>query len=124
MFSLQSDRLLLLDGHSQILLWVGSDFTSPIFASFRTSCLDRAASSARFRLPLPELIHCTEGSSASRWMQVRLIPTHQDNEDEQIQSFPQLQTLPPTQRQELRDKFLPTDEPTFRQFYQQLFKHK
>lgn len=118
--ALQSNRILLLDHQTQILIWSGSRLTTNTFDSYRRACLDRAASQSQWRLPRPDLLSFNEGSSASRWLQVRLIPSHKDLPEQQEQTFPQLKGLTHGQRKEVTDKFLPTDEPSFRQFMQQL----
>jgi hypothetical protein len=122
--ALQSNRILLLDHHTQILIWSGSQVSTHAYDAYRHACVDRATAHSRHRLPRPEILTFNEGSSASRWMQVRLIPSHKDTEEWQNLTFPQLRTLTSPERQELIDKFLPTDEISFVQFYHTLFTHK
>ena len=96
----------------------------PAYESYRIACLDRAAAATRFRLPRAEILSFKEGSSAARWMQVRLIPSHKDSSDRQELSFPQLKLVAPDQRKQLTDKFLHTDEMSFVQFYLSLFNKR
>jgi len=55
-------------------------------------------------------------------MQARLIPSHKDDAAWQAVTFPQLARMSDEQRRALVDKFLPTDELSFVQYYNQLFK--
>jgi protein transport protein SEC23 len=120
--ALQSNRILFLDHQTQILIWSGSEVTGPQFNSYRKACQDRANGQSAHRLPKPEILSFNEGSSASRWLQVRLIPSHKDSPQWQETTFPQLKYLTPQQREQLLEKFLPTDEPSFVQWYSALFK--
>lgn len=122
--ALQSNRMLLLDHHTQVLCWSGSAVTGPAYDAYRQACLDRASAHSKYRLPAPEILSFAEGSSASRFLQARLSPSHNDSPGMAELSFPQLRMLTPQQRQELTAKFLPTDDQSFFQYYQRLFAER
>lgn len=82
----------------------------PSFDGYRSAFSSRASSSSRHRLPSPSILMLQEGSSQSRWLQCRLIPSHKDPQQWQQLSFPSLQQMTQQQRQQLCQKFLPTDE--------------
>jgi hypothetical protein len=120
--ALQSNRILYLDHHTQVLIWSGADVASPTYQAYRDACIARAHTTTQHRLPAPDILMFDEYSSQARFMQARLIPSHKDDIQWQAITFPQIQQLNAQQRQALINKFLPTDECTFVQYYQQLFK--
>jgi hypothetical protein len=63
-----------------------------------------------------------EASSMARWLQCRLVPSHKDTLEEQLQSFPQLAQLAVEERNKLMAKFHRTDDLSFNQYLRGLFK--
>lgn len=114
--AMQSDKILFLDNHTTIIVWSGREVCGPTFNFYRDACRSKAESLSRRRLPYPEVIVCSEGTSAARQLSARLIPSHQDERDMQLEEFPLLRALTPSQHQALLKKLLPTDEPSFHQF--------
>eukprot|EP01114_Cavostelium_apophysatum_P002146 TRINITY_DN11871_c0_g1_i2.p1 TRINITY_DN11871_c0_g1~~TRINITY_DN11871_c0_g1_i2.p1 ORF type:complete len:924 (-),score=187.79 TRINITY_DN11871_c0_g1_i2:24-2708(-) len=120
--ALQSNKILLLDHHTDIFLWSGMEVAGEAFASKRQTCLRRAAAACKHRFPRPHVMQFKEGSSMARWLQCRLIPAHKDSADEQVTSFPQLDELTPEQKTKLASKFHRTDDASYNQYYRSLFK--
>jgi len=110
-----------LDHHTHVMVWSGTEVSGPQFDLFRDACIQKTAYSTQLRLPAPQILNFKEGSSSARWLQARLIPSHKDSLKQQQQSFPQIGFLSDEQRIKLMDKFPPTDQPSFHQFYHQLF---
>jgi len=53
----------------------------------------------------------------ARWLQCRLIPSHKDSAEEQLQSFPQLGQMTTDQRHRLMSKFHRTDDLSYNQYF-------
>lgn len=121
-FALQSNRILMMDTHTDIFVWSGKDVCGPEFDIFREACVSKAVQTCEGRLPSPRILQFTEGSSASRWLACRLIPSHKDHESIQEANFPQLRSMPEDQRKALTGKFLPTDELSFVEYYLGLWR--
>ena len=119
--ALQQQRILILDHQSQILIWSGTQVAGPQYDAYRAACLDRALSASLYRFPRPEILLFNQGSSAARWLQVRLAPSHKDTQREQDTHFPQIAGMPQEMREALVKSFLPTDEPSFLQYFRGLF---
>lgn len=118
---LQSNRILFLDHHTQVLVWSGAHVAGPAFDVFRSACQQRAAANSANRLPCPRVLVFKERSSAARWMQCRLIPSHKDPIEQQRLSFPQVAALSAEDMRELVSKFTPSHEMSFHQYYKMLF---
>jgi hypothetical protein len=118
--AMQSGRILMLDHHTHIFIWSGRYVTSADFDVYREACRQRAEEASRYRLPCPQILLFTEGSSEERWLACRLAPSHKDPVEIQVYNFPQLQRLGDDQLAELRAKLLPTDDPSFVEYYQSL----
>eukprot|EP00457_Paulinella_chromatophora_P003722 gb/GEZN01003730.1/.p1 GENE.gb/GEZN01003730.1/~~gb/GEZN01003730.1/.p1 ORF type:complete len:560 (+),score=132.44 gb/GEZN01003730.1/:377-2056(+) len=136
--ALQSNRILYLDHHTHVLIWSGRRVAGTEFDAFREACRQRAIQTTQRRLPAPEVLCVSEGSSGARWLMCRLEPSHLDvkqhqqhdqpQTEQQLQqeldmlcrSFPGLQLLEATERQDLLAKLPPSDELTFRQFWTRL----
>ena len=56
----------------------------------------------------------------ARWLQARLVPTHQDSPQEQMVQFPALKTMAAQALAALRAKFTPTDDMSFSKWYRSL----
>lgn len=58
-----------------------------------------------------------DGSSWSRYLTSRLIPSHKDPIDDQVKGFPGLAGVPEEELDELRAKLPHTDDESFREFF-------
>jgi len=116
----QSNRLLYLDHHTHIFIWSGSSVAGPEFDLYRSAWVQKAESSSSTRFPTPAVYVFTEGSSAARWLDCRLAPSHKDTPQQMETDYPPIALLSAEDRSELLSKFLPTDELSFHQFYKQL----
>ena len=119
--ALQSNKILYVDTHQSILIWSGELVKGMEYDYYRQGCIQRAADQSQYRVPAPELLVFEAGSSAARWLQCRMIPTHKDSMSLQNLSFPPVQSLTQKQRQELIQQFPPTDDQSFVEYFQQLF---
>lgn len=52
----------------------------------------------------------------ARWFTCRLVPSHKDSPDEQIDAFPQLEELTKPQIAKLISKFFKTDDLSYNQY--------
>jgi hypothetical protein len=53
---LQSNRILLLDHHTHVMIWSGSRMTRPEYDVFREACMARVAAATATRLPAPKVL--------------------------------------------------------------------
>jgi hypothetical protein len=60
----------------------------------------------------------------SRYVVSRLNPSHHDNHDEQLLSFPLLQSLDSDKRDATTKKFLRTDVPSFKTWFRSVLTGK
>lgn len=58
-----------------------------------------------------------DGTSWSRYLTSRLIPSHKDPIEEQLKGFPELEGVPVAELEGLRAKFPPTDDESYREFF-------
>eukprot|EP00850_Spirogloea_muscicola_P015664 SM000122S25771 [mRNA] locus=s122:246584:251015:+ [translate_table: standard] len=109
--ALQSDVAFVLDHGTDIFIWLGSAvaFDESKYSAATAACNALAQELSEKRFPMPRVLCFTEGSSQARYVMARLIPAHKDPPYEQEAHFPQLRTLTPMQRAQLKSKFLPTD---------------
>eukprot|EP01130_Rhizamoeba_saxonica_P003457 TRINITY_DN1463_c0_g1_i2.p1 TRINITY_DN1463_c0_g1~~TRINITY_DN1463_c0_g1_i2.p1 ORF type:complete len:696 (-),score=124.12 TRINITY_DN1463_c0_g1_i2:78-2165(-) len=119
--ALQSRNILVLDHHTDILIWSGSYTTVPEYDYIREFCLNYAKEVSARRFPQPEIRTFSEGESDARWLQCRLIPSHKDDMALQDKSFPQITLLSAAERSDLMSKFHRTDEISYNQYLVELF---
>jgi len=112
--ALQSNRVLLLDHHTEIFIWEGLNVErrEQLLAMANQLAVDRANN----RFPRPYIMQFRERSSMARWLLCRLIPSHKDSKENQLQSFPELGQLTEAQYQALLRKFHNTDDFSFVQY--------
>jgi hypothetical protein len=118
--ALQSRRILLLDHQTHVILWSGRAVLDAQFDAFRAALLQRARKQSLWRIPCPRVTITVDGSSSARWIMARMQPQHQDSAEAQIAAFPELAALSAEEMQEMRARLLPTEQPTFTQYVQQL----
>jgi len=118
--ALQSNLILLLDNHNDIFIWSGKEVSGPEFDGKREKILIYAKSISKNRIPNPRILNFIEGDPDSRFLQSRLIPSHKDLPQQQLQSFPQLQKLTIEERKKLISKFHKTDDQSYIQFIDSL----
>lgn len=58
-----------------------------------------------------------DGTSWSRYLTSRLIPSHKDPVEDQIRGFPELTGVPPAEMERLRMKLPLTDDESYREFF-------
>lgn len=58
-----------------------------------------------------------DGTSWSRYLTSRLIPSHKDPVEEQLKGFPALAGVPEAELELLRAKLPPTDDESYREFF-------
>lgn len=85
-----------------------SSLWKPHFDPYVTRITDRA---------LVVFLALQDGSSWSRYLTSRLIPSHKDPVEDQIKGFPGLAELSEAELERLRSRFLPTDDESFREFF-------
>jgi len=119
--SLQSDKVLILDHHTDIFIWSGLKRSSNDYNYLREYCLNYIHSQITHRFPQPNIMLFKEGTSMARWLQCRLIPSHKDSLEEQLVSFSQLDELTQEELAKLMSKFHRTDDLSFNQYYRSLF---
>jgi len=119
--ALQSGKVLLLDHHTDMFIWIG------LGAKNRTHlvrvCKRYAKKLASSRFPSPTIMIFSEGASMARCLQCRLIPSHQDTREQQAFSFPAVLAMSAEEYRALMAKFHRTDEPSFHTYYKMLVNH-
>lgn len=76
--SLTPDRLLVLDHHTHIFIWSGSQVSGKEHDETRKKLQEIVKSWAATRFPSPEIMVFKEGDSMSRWLVCRLDPSSKD----------------------------------------------
>lgn len=124
--AMQSNKILILDQQSELFVWTGGLvprlFSNLTLERMKDSCQSETQNRSQFRFPQPSVLQFKEGSSMARWLQCRLVPSHKDSPDSQISSFPQLEELSDEARRKLISKFHKTDDLSFWQWYNSLFR--
>lgn len=118
--ALQTNRILYTDYHSHIFIWSGRSVSGPAFNIFRDALRQKAMVSSRFRLPAPRVLEFAEGTSQERWLRSRLVPSHHDNEEDMLISFPQLAVMPVQDKTKLLKKLIKTDDLSYVQYLEAL----
>eukprot|EP00027_Filamoeba_sp_ATCC50430_P003743 CAMPEP_0168553362 /NCGR_PEP_ID=MMETSP0413-20121227/7213_1 /TAXON_ID=136452 /ORGANISM="Filamoeba nolandi, Strain NC-AS-23-1" /LENGTH=589 /DNA_ID=CAMNT_0008584045 /DNA_START=297 /DNA_END=2066 /DNA_ORIENTATION=+ len=120
--ALQSNKVLLLDHHTDIFIWSGNLTLTEEYEEQRKNLLLLAQELRKHRFPQPQILQFKENSSMARWLQCRLIPSHKDTPEEQLVAFPQLEELPQPVRTKLASKFHRTDDLSYNQYVRGLLK--
>ena len=76
--SLLPDRLLVLDHHTHVFIWSGSQVAGSEFDAVRLQLRQAIAEWAAARFPAPEVLEFKEGASMARWLLARLDPASKD----------------------------------------------
>lgn len=58
-----------------------------------------------------------DGTSWSRFLTSRLVPSHKDPIEDQLKGFPELAGVPAVEIEQLRAKLPPTDDESYRDFF-------
>lgn len=58
-----------------------------------------------------------DGTSWSRFLTSRLVPSHKDPIEDQLKGFPELVSVPAGELERLRAKLPPTDDESYRDFF-------
>lgn len=120
-FALQSNKILLLDYQTVILIWIGRSLDSTLVSLQKEKCMEFIKQVSKSRFPHPQVREFKEGSSMARWLQCLLIPSHKDSPEEQLASFPPLRNLTPQQIAAFIKRFPKTDDLSFQQYLQSIF---
>ncbi|CAM9571631.1 unnamed protein product [Choristocarpus tenellus] len=112
-----SDHLLILDTHDRIFIWSGSAVCGKEFDPLRQACLEHISSSAASRFPSAPVAFLKDGSSWSRYLTSRLIPSHKDSPEQQLMGFPALASVPRAELEGLRCKLPQTDDPSYHTYF-------
>eukprot|EP00164_Ancoracysta_twista_P010977 GFYU01016744.1.p1 GENE.GFYU01016744.1~~GFYU01016744.1.p1 ORF type:complete len:355 (-),score=94.46 GFYU01016744.1:247-1245(-) len=120
--ALQSERVLVLDHHSHILVWSGMSMVGPPGDALRQHALHYAQEASKRRFPAPRIVTFNEGTSMARFIECRLIPAHKDSQEDQVSSFPQLSQLADGLKSMLVSKFVDTSDQSFHEWYRSLFR--
>lgn len=113
---LRSSRLLFLDHHTHIFIWIGADLKDP--QPLEQAWLQISNESSKYRVPAPKILSFKEGSSAARWLLCRMNPSHKDSVENQRIDFPH---IPEAERVALTEALFPTDDLSYREFIHGLF---
>ena len=108
--ALQSNSILILDHHTDILIWSGAEMKGIEYDVVRTTCIQMVEQWCVGRYPYPNIMQFSEGDSMARFLEARLVPSHKDSEFQQLKSFPILAQLDKYQLKELREKLVWTDD--------------
>eukprot|EP01094_Clydonella_sp_ATCC50884_P010615 TRINITY_DN2034_c0_g2_i1.p1 TRINITY_DN2034_c0_g2~~TRINITY_DN2034_c0_g2_i1.p1 ORF type:complete len:888 (+),score=157.62 TRINITY_DN2034_c0_g2_i1:125-2665(+) len=118
--ALHSSSVLLMDHVTDIFVWRGRDTTEQQHGHLVAKALDYARVLAEGRFPQPYVMSFKEGESMERWLRCRLIPSHKDEPEQQMQAFPLLRELGEADRRQLLAKFHHTDDMSYAQFWEQI----
>ena len=122
--ALLSDSIVVLDTEREIFVWIGADRQSLEVDQVYDSCLSLALSMNQHRFP-PSIIRVVkEGSSNARYVLSYLIPSHKDPIEASFHSLPVLATLPSPYLRQHCNKFLRTDDMSFREYMVKIYHFK
>jgi hypothetical protein len=85
------------------------------------ACQARARTASAHRLPCARILTFNEGHGDARWLLTRLSPLHHDPAVSYTRAIPSLASLTKEQMSELLANMIPTDTPSFQQYYHSLF---
>ncbi|CAN0575448.1 unnamed protein product, partial [Ectocarpus sp. 12 AP-2014] len=105
------------DTHDRVFVWSGSAVCGPEFEAVREACRGVFAGEAGSRFPYAPVVFLKDGTSWSRYLTSRLIPSHKDPVEEQLRGFPNLAGVPEAEVEQLRAKLPPTDDESYREFF-------
>ncbi|CAM9279711.1 unnamed protein product, partial [Ectocarpus sp. 12 AP-2014] len=112
-----ANRVLVLDTHDRVFVWSGSAVCGPEFEAVREACRGVFAGEAGARFPYAPVVFLKDGTSWSRYLTSRLIPSHKDPVEDQLRGFPNLAGVPEAEVEQLRAKLPPTDDESYREFF-------
>jgi hypothetical protein len=133
--AMQSDKVLLMDNQTDIFIWSGRETIGPEFDVKRENLFKLAKDLCKYRFPHPIILQfkvqhpynlqlniSKEGASMSRWFTCRLVPSHKDSPNEQLDAFPQLEELNDSQLKKLLSKFFKTDDLSYNQYLRSILR--
>lgn len=122
--ALMSDSIVVLDTEREIFIWIGMERLDLDADPLYDHCLSLALSMNQERFP-PSIIRVVkEGSSSARFVLSNLIPSHKDPIETSVLSLPFLTTLPPHYLRQHCNKFLRTDDMSFREYMVKIYHFK
>ena len=122
--ALMSDAIVVLDTEREIFIWIGSERSELDADPLYDHCVSLALSMNQERFP-PSIIRVVrEGSSSARFVLSNLIPSHKDPIETSFLSLPFLATLPPPYLRQHCNKFLRTDDMSFREYMVKIYHFK
>ena len=122
--ALMSDSIVVLDTEREIFIWIGAERQDKNADPLYDLCVSLALSMNQERFP-PSIIRVVrEGSSSARFVLSNLIPSHKDPIETSYLSLPFLTTLPPEYLRQHCNKFLRTDDMSFREYMVKIYHFK
>lgn len=122
--ALMSDSIVVLDTEREIFIWIGAERSEVDADPLYDHCVSLALSMNQERFP-PSIIRVVrEGSSSARFVLSNLIPSHKDPIETSFLSLPFLATLPPQYLRQHCNKFLRTDDMSFREYMVKIYHFK
>jgi len=118
--AMRSDRVLLLDDQTSLMVWFGRASLAPELEPVRKFALEFATQLAKDRFPRPTIRTLQEGSSMARFLLCRLAPLHKEAQGAQEQQLPELAALPRHDYQRLLASFYRTDELSYGEYCRHL----
>ena len=89
-----------------MFIWSGrATLQSRSYDELRVRCKHLLEDRAKGRFPAPTISALIEGESRARRFSSRLVPSHGDKYEDQLQNFPALKSLSEDELQRLRSKF-------------------
>lgn len=115
--SMQSDKVLVLDNLSCLIVWSGAGATDKAQNASREAATAYVKALAAERCPRPLVLSVKESSSMARWLQARLVPGHKDTTAEQRVNNPSaLGAMTPAEHKALLAKFFFTNDWSYNQY--------
>jgi hypothetical protein len=103
--TLWDESILAVDTFDRLFVWSGTSVLGEQFDHLRKACLSYLLDRSKSRFPAPQLHGLIEGDPLCRELTSRLAPSHGDQDDVQLQHFPDLATLNSQSLVFLRGKF-------------------
>ena len=112
---MRSTNVLLLDHHTEILIWEGN-LVGEKREQWLSTAQSLAAEKSANRFPRPYIMQFKERSSMARWLLCRLIPSHKDPKSRQSTNFPDINSMSELEYQSMMSAFHDTDDLSFLQY--------
>ena len=106
------------DNHDSMFIWNG--LNSSLSEQMQRKCKELLLMRSKKRFPAPKLHIFSEDKSMERRLVTRLLPLHDDNEIDQLETYPEFAELSVETQEAVREKFplyYPSSDKSFKHWF-------